>query len=154
MNRPVVVEVAIEIAAPPEAVWARLVDWENLGLWMREARDFKVLTATREGVGVEAQARVTIAGITTLDTVVVSRWEPPVWFEIEHRGWVSGTGLLHCRPTASGTWVWWRESLVPPWSILGWAGMQLLKPVMAWVFRRDIRLLKELADQESHPSTG
>src|SRR3989440_7895002 len=44
----VVVEVSIEIAAPPEAVWDRLVDWENLGLWMKEARDFRVISPERE----------------------------------------------------------------------------------------------------------
>ena len=146
MAPPVVVEMSIEIAAPPEAVWDRLVDWENLGLWMREAWDFRVTTPQREGVGVVAQAKVRIAGITTLDTVIVSRWEPPEWFQIEHKGWVGGRGLMHARRTAAGTYLWWRETLEPPLGWLGWAGMVLLKPAMAWIFNRDLRLLKALVE--------
>ncbi len=140
------VETAVEIAAPPEAVWRRLVDWEHLDAWMREASEFQVVTSHREGVGVEARAKIRIAGITTVDTVRVSRWEPPGWFEIEHLGWVKGSGLMHCRPTPAGTWLWWRETLVPPWGLVGWVGMRFLRPAMGWVFRRDVRLLKALVE--------
>jgi hypothetical protein len=145
----VIVEMSIEIAAPPEAVWRWLVDWENLGRWMTEAWDFRVTSAEREGVGVEAQAKVRIAGITTLDSVVVRRWEAPVWFEIEHRGWVGGRGLMHARRTGTsepGTYLWWRETLDPPLGWLGWLGMQIVKPVMARIFKRDLSLLKELVE--------
>src|SRR2546423_10716606 len=140
----VVVEVSIEIAAPPEAVWDRLVDWENLGLWMKEAWEFRVTSPEREGVGVVAQARVRIAGITTLDTVVVSRWEPPEWFEIEHRGWVGGRGLMQARRTPSGTYLWWRESLEPPLGGLGGAGMAAGQPGVGGVLKRGPPLLKDL----------
>ena len=97
-------------------------------------------------VVVGAQAKVRIAGITTLDTVVVSRWEPPEWFQIEHKGWVGGRGLMHARRTAAGTYLWWRETLEPPLGWLGWAGMVAVKPAMAWIFNRDLRLLKALVE--------
>jgi hypothetical protein len=145
------IDVAIEIAARPGEVWAWLVDWEHLDRWMLEASDFKVLGEQREGLGVRAEATVRIAGITTRDTVVVSRWEPPNWLEIRHGGWVAGSGLMHCRASGSGSYLWWRETLVPPWGPLGAAGLTVMKPVMARVFRRDLRVLKELMEAGRAP---
>lgn len=135
---------SIDLPAPPKAVWARLVDWERLGDWMHEASSFRVTTPHREGVGVEAAARIRIAGITTEDSIRVSRWEPPEWLEIQHLGWVKGSGLMHCRPSATGCFLWWRETLIPPLGKAGWLGMTVLAPVMGAVFRRDLRLLRAL----------
>lgn len=146
MPKPVVIEVAIELAPPPAAVWPRLVDWERLGEWMREASGFEVTSPQREGVGVTARASVRIAGITTSDTVTVTRWEPPEWLEIRHEGWVGGTGLMHLRPRGSGSYLWWRETLLPPWGIVGSVGLRSLQPAMQWVFSRDLRLLKGILD--------
>ncbi|HYR61977.1 MAG TPA: SRPBCC family protein [Actinomycetota bacterium] len=148
MAPPVIIEMSVEINGPAQVVWDRLVDWENLGQWMKEAWDFRVTTRHREGVGVEAEAKVRVAGITTADSVIVRRWEPPEWFEIEHMGWVGGRGLMHCRPTANGTYLWWRETLQPPLGWLGWVGMQVVRPVMAWIFNRDLALLKELVEAQ------
>jgi hypothetical protein len=145
--RPVEIDVAIAIAAPCEVVWGWLVDWEHLDRWMLEASDFRVLGEQRQGVGVRAQATVRIAGITTRDTVVVNRWEPPHWLEIRHGGWVSGSGLMHCRADGAGSYLWWRETLLPPLGWLGAAGLLALKPVMARVFRRDLQVLKRLVER-------
>lgn len=138
---------SIELDASPVEVWARLVDWEHLGDWMHEASEFRVTTPEREGVGVEAAARIRIAGITTEDAIRVTRWEPYEWLEIQHLGWVKGSGLMHCRPSATGTYLWWRETLIPPWGLAGWVGLRLLQPVMGQVFRRDLRSLKKLMAQ-------
>ena len=132
------------IPAPPEAVWRRLVDWERLGEWMREASDFRVTSPHREGVGVTCEARIRVAGITTVDAVAVRCWEPPAWFVIEHLGWVKGRGTMPCRPADGGSYLWWQEALRPPLGWLGWIGMQAVKPIMGRVFRRDLRLLQEL----------
>lgn len=145
-DREVVVEMGINLPAPPQVVWDHLVDWERLGDWMHEATQFRVTTPFREGVGVEAAARIRIAGITTEDAIRVSRWEPPEWLEIQHLGWVKGSGLMHCRPAAGGSYLWWRETLAPPWGLLGAVGMATLRPVMRGIFARDLRLLRRLLD--------
>ncbi|HMC08471.1 MAG TPA: SRPBCC family protein [Actinomycetota bacterium] len=148
MGRAVDIETNVALAAPPEAVWPYLVDWERLGLWMEEASNFRVITSQREGVGVEARATVRIGGITTVDTIRVSRWEPPEWLEIQHMGWVKGSGLMHCRPTVGGSYLWWRERLLPPWGWIGWLGVRVLRPLMRRTFQRDLALLKELVEGE------
>ena len=141
------ITVETDIARPPEAVWPHLVDWERLDRWMREARDFVVLSLHREGVGVEAEATVRIAGIATRDRIRVTRWEPPTVLAMSHLGWVRGTGYMELSPTDSGTHLFWREALVPPWGALGRMGMVILRPLMRRAFRRDLALLSRLVER-------
>lgn len=139
----------IEIPRPPETIWPYLVDWERLDRWMHEGRGFRVLGDQREGVGVEAEATISILGITTTDVIRVARWEPPAVLEIEHLGWVRGRGLMELGVTAGGSHLFWRETLRPPLGPLGRLGMRLLSPVLHRTFRRDLRTLRELIVEET-----
>lgn len=141
---------AVEIDAGAADIWPYLVDWERLDRWMREASGFRVLGGLREGVGVEAEATVRIAGMTTHDRVRVTRWEPPAILEIEHRGWVTGTGYLELSPLEPrGTRVFWREQLKPPWGVLGRVGMRLLAGKMRRTFQQDLLALRDLVESEA-----
>lgn len=136
---------------PPETVWELITNWELQGDWMLEATEFTVLSEQREGVGVEAEATVRIAGITTRDRVRVEEWDPPTRLVIRHVGWVSGTGDIRLRPLSRGrTYVWWREELEPPLGPLGAAGMWMLKPYMRSIFDRDLKVLAALTRARAH----
>jgi Polyketide cyclase / dehydrase and lipid transport len=146
---PITFVMSIRIGRRPEAVWPFLVDWERLDRWMREAGDFRVLGEQREGVGVEAETTVRIAGISTRDRIRVSRWEPPWILELQHVGWVEGTGYMELARAERGSQLFWREELIPPWGIFGRIGMRAVSPLMRRVFRRDLRLLRELVEAET-----
>ena len=103
---------------------------------MLEASEFKVIGEQREGVGVEADATIRIAGFKSRDRIRVSGWEPPRLLRIEHLGWVKGTGVLILSPTKEGTHLHWTESLIPPLGIAGQLGLWLLRPHMRRVFER------------------
>lgn len=143
------IETEINIEAPPEVVWKYLVDWEGLERWMLEGKGFRVTSAEREGVGVTAEATIRIAGVSTHDAVRVSRWEPPHLLEIEHYGWVSGSGMMRCRSMKSGTHLFWRETLLPPWGPVGAVGLAFFKPILRRIFGRDLKMLKSLVEQRS-----
>ena len=143
------ITVDVHIPRPPHTVWPYLVDWERLDRWMREASDFRVVGAAREGVGVEAEATVRIAGITTRDRIRVTRWEPPAVLQLAHLGWVTGTGTMELSPTDDGTDLLWREELAPPWGVLGWLGMRMVSPLLRRTFRRDLGLLRTLVERET-----
>ena len=145
---------SIGIRAPAETVWGYLVDWERLDRWMTEARDFQVTSEHREGVGVTAQATISIAGVTTTDPVRISRWEPPHLLEIQHLGWVGGSGVMECVPEWSGTRLLWKEILWPPLGPLGAVGLRAFKPLMRRVFENDLQLLKQLVESESNGDNG
>ena len=152
MAGPIHVLSSIDIRRPAEAVWPWLVDWEGLPRWMREMRNVRVVGPQREGLGVEAEATVRIGGVTTRDRIRVTRWEPPAVLEIAHLGWVTGSGYMELSPSEQGTRLFWRETLVPPWGVLGRLGMVLIRPLMRLTFRRDLRRLRALV--EGGPAAG
>jgi uncharacterized membrane protein len=147
-TRTVSITVGIDIDRLPEAIWPHLVDWENLPGWMQEARNINVIGGLREGIGVEAEATIRIAGITTRDRIRVTRWEPPSVLEMAHLGWVKGSGYIELSPLDRGTHVFWREELVPPWGLLGSIGLRLLAPIVRRTFARDLRLLREVVESD------
>ncbi len=131
---------------PPEVLWDLLTDWEHQDDWMLEASDFVVVSERREGVGVEAEATIRIGGIKTRDRVRIAEWDPPRRLGIEHLGWVKGRGVIELTPLAGNrTHVFWREELLPPLGVLGAVGMTAFKPLMARIFRRDLKVLVGLA---------
>jgi carbon monoxide dehydrogenase subunit G len=143
---PVALEMEATIPAPPEVVWGLITDWERQGEWMLEASDFVVTSAHREGVGVEAEATIKIAGIKTRDKVRVTGWEPPQRLAIEHLGWVSGAGEIYVVPSGPGrSHLFWREELYPPLGLLGALGLTAFKPLMRRIFVRDLDVLVRLA---------
>ena len=142
---PVAIELAATMPGPPNVVWELITDWENQGDWMLEATDFVVISDHREGIGVEAEATVKIAGITTRDKVRVVGWEPNRRLSIEHEGWVSGRGDFYLTPLGKDrTHIFWREELNPPLGALGAVGLVGFKPLMKKVFARDLRVLAGL----------
>lgn len=139
-------EMSATIPAAPDVVWRLVTDWERQGEWMLEASDFVVTSPHREGLGVEAVATISIAGLRTRDRIRVVGWEPGHRLAIEHLGWVSGYGEIYLTPSGPGrSHVFWREELHPPLGIIGAIGLLLFKPVMRRVFERDVRALRDLA---------
>ena len=146
----VVVDIDATVPAPRDVVWGLITDWERQGDWMLEASDFVVTSPHREGVGVEAEATIRIAGITTRDRVRVAVWEPPHRLAIDHLGWVSGRGEIHLVPSGPGrSHMFWREELQPPLGLLGAIGLMSFKPVMKRIFERDLGVLRGLAGRRA-----
>jgi hypothetical protein len=127
-------------------IWELITDWERQGDWMLEASDFVVTSDHREGIGVEAEATIKIAGIKTRDRVRVTGWEPPRRLAIEHLGWVSGAGVIDIVPSGPGrSHLFWREELYPPLGLLGAVGITGFKPIMRRIFERDLKVLARIA---------
>ncbi len=130
---------------PPEVVWDLITDWDHVEDWMLEARDVTVTSDRREGVGVEAEATIRIAGVTTTDRIRVTAWEPPSRVAMEHLAWVKGTGEMNLTPMGDGeTYLFWREEFEPPFGLVGTIGMTAFKPLMKQTFERDLRVLRAL----------
>jgi hypothetical protein len=143
--RPVAIEIRRSIPGPRYVVWRLLTDWERQGDWMLEASGFVVTTPHREGLGVECEATIRVAGIRTRDRVRVVGWEPERHLAIEHLGWVEGRGEIWLSDDANATALRWREELRPPWGVLGGAGLRMFRPLLARIFRRDLDVLARLA---------
>ncbi|WP_206184725.1 SRPBCC family protein [Thermoactinospora rubra] len=137
---------AVQSPAPPERVFAVLTDWPRHGEWM-------VLTAARvtEGDGRSVGSRLeAFSGwgrLGFLDTMVITRWEPPERVEVLHTGRVvRGRGAIRVRPLpGGGSRVVWAEELRLPLGPVGRAAWALVRPVMRVLLVRSLRTLARLA---------
>jgi hypothetical protein len=67
---------AVDVAAPPDRVWARLVDWPSHARWA-PMTTVRVLTERPDGVGARFVARTGVGPLGFDDPMEVVAWQPP-----------------------------------------------------------------------------
>jgi uncharacterized membrane protein len=140
------VRAQVEIDAPIEQVCSVLADVAGQVRWMPEMKRVWMLTPGPIREGSQGQATVRLFGIAVTDRVTITAFQPPTAFGIEHHGLFGGSGRIELRagPNGRTTVVEWVEHLVPPWlPALGWL---LARPVIGYLYRRDLRLLRDLVE--------
>ncbi|MCZ2830391.1 SRPBCC family protein [Modestobacter sp. VKM Ac-2986] len=128
----------VDVEAPPEQVWAALVDWDRQGEWML-LTDVRAGAQGGQGVGGELAAvtgvKLPVLGrrLGVLDTMLITSWDAPRRVDVRHTGRVvRGTGTFEVRPrTGGGSTFVWTEGLDLPLGALGRAGWPLVRPVFA-----------------------
>ncbi|UOY03813.1 SRPBCC family protein [Blastococcus sp. PRF04-17] len=142
----------IEVDAPPERVWALLTDWERQGDWML-ATDVRTVgdPAQRLHGRLAARTGLPLPGgrrLGVLDTMIITRWEPPTLVEVQHTGRiVRGPGTFEVRPRHGGATVVCIETWYLPYGYLGVVGWFLSRPLVVWGLRRSLQRLAELAER-------
>ena len=139
----------VDVDAPPERVWAALVDWDRQGEWML-LTDVRAVDGNGQGVGgqLAAVTGIRLPGrllggrrVGVLDRMLITAWEFPRRVDVRHTGRVvRGTGSFEVRPRGNGgsTFVW-TEGLDLPLGVLGRAGWPLVRPLMAAGVRSSLR---------------
>lgn len=135
----------IDVEAPPERVWAALVDWTRQGEWML-ATDVEVVGDRAQGVRTRLAARTGLKlpgwrrHVGVLDTMVVTEWDPPRRVVVQHTGRiVRGPGIFEVRPRGEHSTFVWTEQLWLPFGLLGVAGWPLAKPFVVLGVRLSLR---------------
>lgn len=122
----------VDVDAPPEEVFLGATDWTGQREWMFGTEVWP--TKYRgQGVGAAIAARTSLGPFGFLDTMDITRWDPPRACHVLHTGTlVQGTGAFEVEPRGDGvaTFVW-SEQLDLPLGALGRAGWPLVKPVFA-----------------------
>jgi uncharacterized protein YndB with AHSA1/START domain len=144
----------VDVDAPPQRVWAALTDWVHQGEWML-ATDVRTVDGDAQDLGGRIAARTGVplpggrhAGV--LDTMVITRWDPPRRVDVRHHGRVvRGDGVFEVRPRGEGSTFVWTEVLDLPLGALGRAGWPLVRPAMAAGVRLSLRRFADYA--RSHP---
>jgi hypothetical protein len=136
MSRPVVLELSVDVDAPAADTWVAATDWAGQSEWML-GTEVRGTDGGGQGVGggIEAFTGLRLGPLRLgfLDTMTVTRWEPPQRCDVLHTGRVvRGTGTFVVRPRDRdrSTFVW-REDLVLPLGPLGRLGWVLVKPLFA-----------------------
>ena len=129
---PATVVLTVPVAAPAAAVFAGATDWDRQGEWMLGTR---VRGTAQGGVGVGGgiEAFTGVGPLGFLDTMVITRWEPPHRCHVLHTGrLVRGTGWFDVEERGPDASVFvWREDLDLPLGALGRLGWPLVKPLFA-----------------------
>jgi carbon monoxide dehydrogenase subunit G len=137
------VRVSTTIDAPPPAVWGDLRNIDRHVEWMRDAVSITFGTDRREGVGTAFVCETRIGPFRTADRMVVTEWADCEVMGIRHTGVVTGSGRFTLAPAGAGTRVIWDEELRFPWWMGGPVGAAVAAPVLAAVWRRNLRALRQ-----------
>jgi carbon monoxide dehydrogenase subunit G len=133
----------IDIDAAPEQVWAALTDWERQGEWML-ATDVRTVAGPAQSVHGRLAARTGLPlpggrRIGLLDTMIITKWEPPRRVEVQHTGRVvRGPGIFEIEPRGGHSTFVWTERLYFPYGYLGELAWWLAKPFLRFGVRRSL----------------
>ncbi|GAA2405809.1 SRPBCC family protein [Nonomuraea africana] len=124
--------VAVETDVPPARLFEVLTDWPRHPEWMFLTRA-RVVAGDGRGAGTELAAFTGVGRIGFLDTMTVTRWEPPEVVAVTHTGrLVRGTGVFRI---GGGRLIWAEELSLP----FGRLVRPAAKIFMRWTLRRLIR---------------
>ena len=137
------IRISIVVESPIGRAWEVIADIDRQPEWMHEMKHVEMITPPPIGVGSRGRATVSIFGIGTTDEVVITRFEPPHTFAIRHEGRFVGEGVIALVSIdGERTRVDWMEYLRPP--LFGTLGGFLQRPILAAIFRSDLRSLRAL----------
>ena len=141
------IAVAVEIDAPPEVVWAVLERVEDHGTWMTDAAAIHFEGELRRGVGTRMTVDTRVGPLRLADRMEITEWVDGHAMGVRHRGLVTGRGrftLVAIGTTA--TRFAWTETLRFPWWMGGALGGAIGGPVLAAIWRKNLRNLKSLVE--------
>lgn len=141
------VRVSTVIHAPPRAVWRSVRDIAAHTRWMEDAVAIRFTSPQREGVGTTFDCDTRVGPFRLVDRMEVTEWRDAKVMGIRHVGVVTGTGRFTLRRAgARSTRFTWTERLRFPWWLGGPAGALVASPVLAAVWRRNLRNLRRLIE--------
>lgn len=137
------IRVSTILDASPAEVWADLEDIGSHVEWMADAVGIRFLTAQTAGVGTRFECDTKVGPIRLTDVMEITEWTPRKAMGVAHTGLVTGRGRFTLKKRRDGrTRFQWRETLHYPLWMGGPLGAFLSKPVLAWVWRRNLRNLQ------------
>ena len=133
---------SVSIDAPRNVVWAAVADVRRHSDWMADAAEIRLTSTQMTGVGTTFECETRVGPLRTLDRMAVTDWEEGRLMGVEHRGLVTGVGRFRLEDQSDGgTTFIWEEDLSFPWWLGGRATAALARPLLALIWRRNLRRL-------------
>jgi len=138
-----VTSITVEATYPvtPEVVWEELRHLERHVDWMHDAVRIDFLTDQHHGVGTEFHCDTRIGPFRTRDLMTITEWVDGATMGVRHEGLITGEGHFVLSGDGESTRVQWREALHFPWWLGGRFGSTVGKPVLNFVWRRNLETL-------------
>jgi hypothetical protein len=136
------IRVSTVLDASPAEVWADIERIDTHVEWMEDAVAIRFLGDRRSGVGTRFECDTRVGPFRLTDVMEITEWVPRRAMGVRHVGLVAGEGGFRLRRARRGrTRFTWSERLRFPWWMGGPAGALAGKPVLAWIWRRNLRNL-------------
>lgn len=142
------VEVTVDIQATTQHVWDAITNWTAQDKWMLGTRVTPVHGDGKD-IGGQIEAFTGIWKIGFLDTMEITRWDPPHRCDVIHTGRVvRGTGTFAVSALSAQTSRFvWSEDLDLPLGIIGKIGFWLMKPLFVAGVRQSLAKFANLVEQ-------
>lgn len=138
------IRVSTVLNASPGQVWADVEDISSHVDWMADAVAIRFLSVQTSGPGTQFECDTKVGPITLTDVMEITEWVPGKVMGVRHSGVVTGTGRFTLKKLRGGrTRFQWSEKLVYPIWMGGPVGAFLSKPVLRWVWRRNLARLAD-----------
>lgn len=145
MNRSTTITVTRVLDAPKAEVWTELSRIERHVLWMHDAVELDFLSEQTQGVGTTFDCLTRVGPFKTTDRMEITEWEPPDVVGVRHVGLVTGEGRFRLETRDEDrTSITWSETLTFPWRLGGPIGSLGARPVLGWIWKRNLAALDEL----------
>lgn len=146
------ITVSIEIDAPLERVWREAADLAAHVEWMADARSIEFLTDQRSGVGTRMLVETRVGPLKTNDVMEVTAWDEQHSIGVRHQGIITGEGAFRLEANRSGTRFIWTERLAFPWYLGGPVTALAARPILRWIWRRNLEGLRRRIGVPTDPS--
>jgi carbon monoxide dehydrogenase subunit G len=137
------IRTSVTIDATPEQVWDDVRHIESHVEWMADAVAIRFTSDTTKGVGTTFDCDTKVGPFRLTDRMEITEWDDTRRMGVRHVGLVTGSGVFTLEPSAEGSTAFtWTEQLTFPWWMGGPLGALASRPVMRWIWRRNLSRLK------------
>jgi carbon monoxide dehydrogenase subunit G len=141
------ISVHVDIDAPIEEVWREAADLPSHAEWMADAESIEFLSESRAGVGTRMRVATKVGPLRTNDMMEVTEWVEGRSIGVRHSGVVTGEGRFDLSAVAGGTRFSWTEELTFPVYLGGPITAFFAKPVLRWIWQRNLTGLKRRVER-------
>ena len=141
------IDVAADVAASPQQLWAYISDMSTHAEWMHDAESIQFVSEARSGVGTQFDVGTKVGPLRTTDRMTVTEWVENEAIGVKHEGIVTGIGRFTLDGIGERTTFRWTEEIHLPLRF-GWrVGEILAKPILTAVWKRNLAELKQRVER-------
>lgn len=134
----------IKVKTNQTETFKAVTDWASQKKWIFATRVSGVGSNSNK-VGGELEAFTGFGSVGFLDTMTITKWNPPELCEVLHTGKiVKGSGIFEVSSAGGNTYFTWTESVELPLGFIGKIGWMLVGPFVKLGMVVSLRRFKKL----------
>ncbi len=143
MSKTKKISASVSVRASQHDTFKAVTDWKSQQKWIFATR-VRGVGDDSQILGGKLEAFTGFGKIGFLDTMTITKWDPPRLCEVTHTGKVvRGSGLFEVTSKNDKTYFTWTEYTVLPFGIIGRAGWLIVGPLTKLGLELSLRRFKK-----------